>query len=253
MSKTISEIIYTPLMEEEEALVGWSKQTIDYVLGHKSKIQASIRGIAKGIGKILQKTDVEDVYMELLNYLYTCEDYDISKAIERSNNAGVIVSVEGYVFACVKYCVIRFVTNNYNTEKKLVHDIVKDEDGKELSLFDTIADKKDAGFDDIAYDLEYICRAYESQRYKFGPDLFTIWYVRLLTMQMNKEECYNELLTVLGITRRDMLNVEKHLSYDGAMLAIAKAVSLKGVDESIEVLKNYTYYADRIENLIKIY
>ena len=92
MSSNLSELVYNPLMEEEKQLAGWSKSTIDYVLNHKTKVNAAIRGIGKSLNKILQKSDIEDIYMEVLDYLYTCDDYNISKACERSSNAGVVLS-----------------------------------------------------------------------------------------------------------------------------------------------------------------
>ena len=53
----LSNLVYSPLVEEAEQLTGWSKSTIDYVLNNKTKVQTSIRGIAKGLNKIMQKTD----------------------------------------------------------------------------------------------------------------------------------------------------------------------------------------------------
>ena len=104
---SLSNLVYSPLKEEEKQLAGWSKATIDYVLNNKTKVQTSIRGIAKSLNKVLQKTDVDDAYMEILHYLYQSDDYNISKAYERSNNVGSIVSLDGYVHSCIKYCVIR--------------------------------------------------------------------------------------------------------------------------------------------------
>jgi hypothetical protein len=37
------------------------------------------------------------------------------------------------------------------------------------------------------------------------------------------------------------------------MLTIAKAVTLVGVDEAISILKEYTYYADKIEKIINLF
>lgn len=251
--RDLTEIAYTSLKEEDKKLAGWSKQTIDYVLNHKSSVQSSIRGIAKGLNKILQRTDVEDIYIEILDYLYTCDDYNISKAYERSNTAGVIVSLEGYVHSCVKFCVIRAVTSAFNSEKSLVHDNAKDEDGKDLSLFDTIADPKDVEYNDMCYQLEDVCKTYESHRYEYGPDIFQVWFVRLQTILMHKSDRYNDILAVLGITKKDMSNIEKDTDYDGAMMSIAKAVTLLGIEQSVEVIRNYTYSADRIQKVIELF
>lgn len=253
MSSNLSEILYYPLMEEEKQLAGWSKSTIDYVLNNKTKVSTAIRGIGKSLNKILQKADIEDIYMEILDYLYTCDDYNISKACERSSNAGVIVSLEGYVHSCIKYCVIRYVTNMFNTEKSLVRDCIKDEEGKELSLFDTIQDTRDIGFDDFGYQLDSICKAFESNRYQYGPDLFQIWFIRLQTIICNKSERYVDILTILGISKKDINTIEKETNYDSAMISIAKAITLIDIEEAVEVIRKYTYSADKIQRVIELF
>lgn len=251
---SLQSLVYSPLMEEEKNLTGWSKSTIDYVLNNKNKIQTSIRGIAKSLNKILQKTDVEDVYMEILDYLYSCDDYNISKAYERSSNVGAIVSLEGYVHSCVKFCVIRYVTTGFNIEKGIVRESIKDDNGKELSLFDTIPDSNGTkAYTDMNYNLEDVCRAYESQRYSFGPDIFQIWFIRLQTMVHNKQDRFRDILTVLGISKKEMTQIEKMNDSDGAMFSIARAVTLLGIEESLEVLREYTYSADRIEKVIELF
>lgn len=251
---SLQSLVYNPLLEEETNLTGWSKSTIDYVIKNRLKIHTSIRGIAKSLNKILQKADVEDLYTEILDYLYNCDDYNISKAYERSSNVGVIVSLEGYVHSCVKYCVIRYVTEGYNDERPIVREFIKDDDGKELSLFDTIADKTgEDSYNNIGYQLEDICRAYENQRYTFGPDIFQIWFIRLQTIVYDKQDSFKDILTVLGISKRDIAQIEKMNCTDGVMISIAKAVTLLGIEESINVLRDYTYSADRIEKVIALF
>lgn len=253
MSSKLSTLVYSPLMEEEKQLAGWSKSTIDYVLAHKTKVTTVIRGIGKSLNKILQKSDIEDIYMEILDYLYTCDDYNISKACERSSNVGVIVSLEGYVHSCVKFCVIRYVTNMFNTEKSLVRDDIKDDEGKEMSLFDTIPDRKDTGYNDFGYQLDTICKSFESQRYQYGPDIFQIWFIRLQTMICNKSDRYKDILTILGISKKDIANIEKEADYDGAMVSIAKAITLIGVEEAVKIIRNYTYSADKIQRVVELF
>ena len=49
-----------------------------------------------------------------------------------------------------------------------------------------------------------------------------------------------------------MKDIEDNSLTDGAMLSIAKSVSLIGVDEAIEILKNYTYSYKRIIEVIEL-
>lgn len=251
-TNALSDLVYAPLKEEDKKLTGWSKSTIDYVTNNKTLIHNSIRGIAKSHGKLLQRTDIDDVYMEVLHYLYGCDDYNVCKAYERSSSS-TIVSLEGYVYSCVKYCTIRFVTKLYENESATVRDTVE-EDGKEISLYDTVADRKSQdNFTEFMYQLDSICKSFEYQRYSFGPDIFQIWFVRLQTMIQGKQDKYKDILTVLGISKKEIAQVEREATKDGAMVSIAKAVTLIGVEEAIKVLKNYTYSANKIEKVIKLF
>ena len=249
----LSEIVYSSLMEEEKQHAGWSKATIDYVTSNKYKITTSIRGIAKSHNKLLQRADIDDLYNEILCYLHNCDDYNISKAYEHSNGSGAIVSLEGYVHSCVKFCVIRHITQTYDTEKSVVREYVKDDEGKELSLFDTIADSSHNVYSDFGYQLDSICKSFETHRYEYGPDIFQIWFVRLQTLVSNKRDRYKDILNVIGISKKDIAYLESQSKEEGAMLSIAKAVSLVGVEESLKVIRNYTYSADKIERVIELF
>lgn len=249
----LSGLVYAPLKEEEKQLAGWSKSTIDYVMENKTKVFKAIRGIAKGRGKVLQKADVEDIYIEIVQYMYHCDDYNIEKAIERSSREGVIVSLEGYVHSCIKFCVIRYITEQYKNEKHTVRDSIKDEDGKELSLLDTIKDDKIDDFTAMTFDLAEMCKAYECQRYSFGPDIFLIWFVRLQTLLKNKTDTYKDILNILGISKKEISQVEKRVARNDVMTSLARAITATGIEKSSDIIRGYTYYADRIEEIIDLY
>lgn len=249
----LSELVYEPLKEEDKKLTGWSKSTINYATENRTTVCNYIRGIAKSHGKLLQRSDIEDIYMILLQYMHSCDDYNICKAYERSSNS-TVVSLEGYVYSCIKYCTLRYLKDVYKREAITVRDIISDEDGKESSLFDTVADTKSQNsFSDFMYQLDTICKSFEHQRYSFGPDIFQIWFVRLQTIQQRKQDKYTDILTILGITKKELAQVEKEALNDGAMFSIAKAVTLVSVEEAIAVLRNYTYSADKLERVIKLF
>lgn len=250
MSDSLSGLIYSPLVEEEQPVTGWSKATIEFVTNNKTKVINSIRGIGKSLNKqFLQKADIDDIYMEILHYLYTCDDYNVDKAIERSNNTGVIVPLEGYVHSCVKYCVLRYLTDKYKKEKHFINDYVKGRD--ELSIFDTIPDKNKTEMDSHT-DLEDICENIKSKRYAYGVDVYQIWFIRLKTMSINKNDKYQEILDVLNISTKDVSFVEKS-DTEGIMMSIAKAVTLLGVDASLNIIRKYVYSAKNIEKVIEAF
>ena len=245
---TLSDIVYTGLLEEPKSKRGWEKQTVDYVIKHKTKVKAAIRSHGRSMNQILSGDDLDDYYMELLMYLHNTHDYNLSIAVERANEkcGNKAISLEGYVFSCVKFVSLRCLTERINKNVNEISSTIKDEDGEETSIFDTlIADKSDMGFDSVDYDFNKIC--------KYNIDIFEIWFIRLLTNKYEKKELYNEILTILGIKRYEMINLQRNHSFNQAMLELAKAISICGQDRAIEVLRNYTYSADKIEKVVQLF
>lgn len=242
--------MYCPFMEEAQSVSGWSKSTIDYISNNKSKVVKIIRGIAKGRSrKILQTADIEDIYSEILMYLYKCDDYNISKAIERSNN-GTVVSFEGYINSCIKFCVIRYLTNSYNISKEHVKGYVN-EDGKELSIFNIVSDDRSMSeFDSILYDLRQQCKLCEHIRYRYGPDMYLMWYIRLLTLVNGKNEIYKDVLNILGISKKELTKIEKRSKEDEVMINLARAINKAGIAESINILEEYVHSAPKIKEVV---
>lgn len=248
----ITDIVYSPLKEESNNTAGWSKETIDYVQNNRKSIYKSIRGIAKGFNRILQTADVEDIYGELICYLYNCDDYNIDKAITRSNS-GSMVCLEGYIHTCIKYCVIRHTSEMSKYEGNLLRESFKDPEGKELSLFDTIPDgNTESNYSDIGYDIRELLRSLECFRYAFGPDIFLIWYIRLLTLSY-KNDIFSKIMEILDINKRDMYEIEQKTSKSELMSSIARAITLIGPERTIKELENYVYGHKRIQKLIESY
>lgn len=253
---SLETLVYSPLFEDcTPDLTGWSKETVDYILENQRKVYRSIRGMAKNMNKNqLQTADVEDIYSEVLMYCYQYDDYNINKAIERSKT-GAIVSLEGYVHNCIKFCVMRHLTQMYSNEKETVREGIRVDDGKELSIFDTIADGKSAAtYEDIMYDLEELCACCESIRYKYGPDIYMVWFIRLLTMcEGEKSDAFKEILSILGISKKDIAIINEKSINDELMINFARCISLTGVDESIKVIEKYVYSSDKIREAVKNY
>ena len=68
----MQDIVYTPMFDgNEKNVVGWDKETIDYVVRNKSKVCSQIRKIAKAkLKRNFQYFKVEEVYSDLLLYCY---------------------------------------------------------------------------------------------------------------------------------------------------------------------------------------
>lgn len=251
----LSKIVYSPLFEEPESKKGWNKQTIEYAMSHKTRLKRSIMGHAKSMNKILQPADVEDCFTEVLMYLYSASDYDVSIAEERGSETigNGVISLEAYVHSCVKFVTLRFVTEKIEKDVNETSNTIHGEDGEGMSIFETIPDKRNTGYENLSYDLDNICKYYESYRYKYEVDIFELWFVRLLTSKYEKKELYNDILTILGVERYIMLNLKKQAKFSQAMLDIAKAISICGIDEATNIIRNYTYSADKIEKVVQLY
>lgn len=242
-------LVYSPL-KEEQVSDGWQKQTVEHVCKHREKAMKTIRSIAKGMCKqSLQSQDVDDIYSEIILYLYKSDDYDLAKAVERSSS-GTMVSLEGYINTCIKYCVLRYLTNQRMVDKEKVADITSKE-GKEVSIFDTLPDKSsEEDYDSVIYDLTQQCKAYECKRYKYGPDIYLVWYVRLLTLESGDDETYRDALSILGIDKRELARLEKSMQEDDMMQEFAKAIANTGIDESLRILEEYIYSYEHIRKLV---
>lgn len=247
-------LVYAPLMEQStEDCSGWSKETIAYITQkrNKRKIERQIRGIARGLRRNIQATDVEDIFSEIVLYMYRSDDYNLNKAIERSNS-GSIVSLDGYINSCIKYCVIRYCANLNGRDRATVSDTVySQDDDKEMSIFDTIPDSNsEITLDHLIYDLDTLCKSCECLRYRYGPDIYLVWYIRLLTMDRQNSEIYNSILNILGISKFDLQNIER-VNEDEVMISFAKAINLYGVDEAKRIIKPYVFSAQLIEDTVE--
>ena len=248
---SLERIIFAPLDDGiEDDISGWDKQTVNYVIKNKSKIERMIRGYARSYRKNkLSSMDIEDIYEDILMYLHSHSDYDIGKAIDRSSSGG-IVSLEGYVGICTKYCVMRYCHDLASHESGIVseYSATNDED-KELDIFNTIPDSSsEITLDNFIYNIEEICRSCEPLRYRFGVDIYLMFYIKLL-LGSEANDKYYRILDVLGIEKKDLSKVDKSAE-DALILSIAKAVSMVSTEYAIEVIEGYVFSSDMVKNAI---
>ena len=258
--ESLEQIIYSPLQDEDcNDVTGWKKDTVNYASCNKGKIESKIRSVAKGFRKFnLQSADVEDIYQEVLVYLYNNDDYNIAKAIEWSST-GKMVSLEGYLNSCVKNCVMRYCHDLNKREKEEIPDTVisKNDDDKDTSLFDTVTDTNcDDDLDYLMFDLESLCKSCEPVRYRYGPDtdIYLIMYVKLLTEGIHNDEeshddAYYNTLSILNISKKDINKIDKTCE-DSVIVAFAKAISLTGFKEAVKILEKYVYSAKTIKSIV---
>lgn len=246
-------LLYSPLLEEQNTSVkGWSKETIAYLNKNKSKIISHIRNVARKLGsEFFQNADIEDIYSEALLYFYNSDDYNLSKAIERSSR-GTVVTLDAYINYCLKCCAMRNLDRRRKADKHIAADTYRNEGGELLSLLNLIPDKQsEKELEGVLVDLNQQCKMYEHHRYKYGIDIYQMWYVRLLTIVEGLEEDYGHIMNILGITKSDLSTMKEKSFKDEMMLGFAVAIGKTGIDESINILENYVYAAHHIKKAIK--
>lgn len=247
----IDSIIYSPLLEDEEDTSGWFKATINWVSTNKGKTFSTIRGIAKSLCNV-QRADIEDIYAELLKYLYQCDDYNINSAYDKSKS-GTIVSLEGYVHSLIKCCTLRYLTEQYKRNKGNVGESILHENGEEVNIFDTIGDTRQIEeYTNIMYNLDSVCMYHRSSRYTYGPDIYLIWYTRLMSIKLNKASKFEKILEVFGITKNEIYKINS-VDADSPMFEIAKSVSLLDLDDAISIIRKYIYSVEKVEKVIQLY
>lgn len=249
----ISAIAYCPPMEQDEEQdysMEWEKETLQYVVNNKGSIMRVIRGAAKKMTN-LNTMDFEDIYSEVLEYLYKSCDYDMDKAVDP--NSGNVITLEGYVKNCVKNCVKRYITATYRREKAMVRDKIIDEEGRERDILDTIEDTESTNkFNDVGYDVESYINAIRHERYKYGKDIFLILYLRLLIPINGDNKKYIKVLEVMGINKKELSDMEKQISKDINILNAIKAISLSNREQAMAALEKQVYGAKKLRETINL-
>ena len=253
----LTSVIYSPLKEDENQLAGWDKQTVDYIVKNRTALYKIIRTLGRAANRFLQTTDIDDIYMEVLEYAYKNDDYNITKAVELSNSDQV-VSLTGYIHTFTRYIVLKYISDKYAEESKIISNEITDSNNDTVDIFDIIPDTRDSANSEMLVmdklsELDTICKSCESKRYEYGLDIFQLWFIRLITMKHNKQDKYEAITESLGINKGELGSFQKKTHMDNIMLSIAKAVTILGVDNSIEVIRKYTYGAHRLEKVIQYY
>lgn len=251
-TQTLSEIAYSPLKDEAPSIEGWDKATVTYAVSHKRWVEATIRTACKShtFGRrTLDRAEVEDIYSEVLNYLYRTKDYDLNCA-QSQTDEGTFISVRSYVGKLIQAVTKRMLKIDKDNEDNLVRDIAN-EDGDELCIIDTCPDLKSAReMESSDLTLRELCESYEYLRYKNQADLFSVWYIRLKTQVAGKAGKFTDILEAVGISKKNMDQLSK--SQNSLMRAMALAVTNTELEEAIDILSEYTFATRILDNAIEL-
>lgn len=76
-------LVYSPLKEDESNQAGWYKATVNYVMSEVGEIRERIRAHANRLNYKVQVIEIDDIYAQLLIYLYNANDYELERAYEK--------------------------------------------------------------------------------------------------------------------------------------------------------------------------
>lgn len=249
-------MVYSNLKEEQD-YSGWDKETITYAIENESYIKNSIKNtINRKYKSLVGLDDVGDIYSNSLIYLYNVKDYDINHAVvDKANGEQYVVTLDDYVFSAVINSIKRYMTEKYKIKQLEVPNEIKRADENEVnSILDLIAvEDKEMDYVGNLVDLKQHCKQNESQRYKYGIDIYQLWFVGLLTIKNNLKDGYEDIMNILGYDKKTLKEIYKQLeeSDDELVIDFALAINIAGIDESIEIIKEFVYSAKNIERAVE--
>lgn len=242
-------LVHSPLKEDEGVVVGWDKSTVKYVLDNKNKVMRFIKHHGRKLKYNITQMDIDDIYSVLLLHLHDSGDYDIERAF--NYDEGRLLSLEGYINSCINNCCKRTLISEYNHTKQNISESLHDDEGNEMSLFDMAPDTTGKGtLDDIGYNLEEMCKTYECERYSLGVDIFQIIYIKLETMKHGKADKYIEILDLLGTSKQELNMLLDKIEDGDAFTSIVKAASMVSIEDALDIIKGYTFCAERLERTV---
>ena len=248
-------LVKASLFEEQSQVdLEWEKQTVQFTLNNKQRICRYIKQKSIKQGKILHSSEVEELYQLSLIYLKDNLDYDIEIAYERSKS-DTPITLEGYICNCIKYVVMRYITDVYKEAKMRAPEVIQvDDEGKELSPFDLVSDPQAiADLNEILFNLKDSCLEYQCNRYKFGFDIYKVIYIMLMT---NSETCQNKelfdtVLNVLGITPKDRSRVLQNISSETLLFDLLSGIRKAGKEKAIQVLREFVWGVNQVDQVIE--
>ena len=104
---------------------------------------------------------------------------------------------------------------------------------------------------DSEYELDSVCKSFEHLRYKFGVDIFTVWYIRLKTILEHKEDKQEIILRLLGIDKRFLNKLNSDTSRDGVMISIARGVTQIDTNRALDIIASYTFGVKSLARVVE--
>lgn len=232
------------LCEEE----WWNKETVKYMINNAETIKKKIAGLYKATADtILTSSDVDDIYSETVMYMYRNCDYTLNKALD--TESGNIVPIEAYIMKIASFYVKRTASKKYDEMQKETNNfIIGESSEKELSIFDSIADKRATSAMSVGeYDIERSCRVAQAYRYKNGFDCLLVVYINMLAYIYDKRKNIKPIMELLGI------NIDENIRMiNDSMQELVACICALGIERCESEVQKYVYGSSMIKDAIMV-
>lgn len=247
-SRTSLASVLAPVMFlEQEAQISQSKfdkKTIEYTREHIKEIKDVIRNCLRNKNmKGMNESDVEDIFMEIIEYQTEHDDYCANKAYNREENN--MVPIGGYVARIAQLCTLRYITKYCNHNKRMVskdnikelHDEIPDDSA--LIQFQRVEDN----------DAKSFLKDMETIRYKYDSDIdiYQFIYIKIICKDWDASKI-DSFISFFNITRIELNEISRRIEHDEAVNDLKRAMALNIV-ETISLLKGYIYGVQFIDEI----
>lgn len=237
---------YFGVFDGEPDVSGWNKSTVDYAIKYSEKLKNFISSrIIKYSDSVIDDTD--ELYQEVLLELYKAEDF---RAFDLDENSKLSSTIANYVYKRTEYVISTFRDKMCNIRRKRCSNVVRDEDGESIEIFEFIPDGKD-DYEYLLYDdVESFLKPLEPRRFEFGFDLFQVLYISIAAnkMKINSDKVF-KLLALLNskevyIIKQWYLELLGDEDIESVVLALNKC-------KDITPLEKYVFGINQLKTMLK--
>lgn len=238
-----SEIEYHGVFDGEPDKCGWDKSTVEYAIGHSKSLKTFIRNQIMRYSDSVYE-DADEIFQELMLDLYKAEDFKIFDEGKLSSTVG------NYVYKRTEYLVSTFKDKMCNVRRKRRNNVVKDDDGEYVEIFEFIPDDKD-DYEQVLYDdVKSFLSPLEPRRFEFGFDLFQVLYISIAAnkMRLSSDKVFN-LLALLN--SKDVSTIKE---WYAALLGdedIESVVLALNKCRDITPLEKYVFGVNQIKTMLR--
>ena len=251
----MNSIIYRDLTKNnwEDDEKAWEKQTLNFILGNKEYVISEIKKIVNW--KRYYNVNVEEIYLDLINYLYKSDDYNVG--YERN---GKEITLIDYIKISIIICLKKYVGKKQEEKNMNRITISMDNEGElGYTLHDYLRDNTDV-LEEVLINLEIeeeringLIAEIKKDRFIYGVDILKFIYIIALTV--TDVETRNIIFEEFLDLREEIDKIIDYIlkDYNCKQLLIKSLESTNNIDGEkivIKMIRENISRADEIDKLL---